>query len=135
MTTFSKDPVVAISRVEDTGSTSIRDGLTKGMGKEIRGGNHRLDTVSCWLRYDPGREPRSSRPTVTHVYRTGDTRIVNPLTQGGAVQPETFYRIASFLKEQARISRIPQKLIIDGLHTRQSTLEVRLAVRPQCPRI
>jgi hypothetical protein len=40
-----------------------------------------------------------------------------------------------FLKEQARISRIRQKVIIDGLHTRQSTLEVRLAVRPQCPRI
>jgi hypothetical protein len=27
-----------------------------------------------------------------------------------------------FLKEQARISRIPRKLIIDGLDTRQSTL-------------
>jgi hypothetical protein len=40
-----------------------------------------------------------------------------------------------FLKEQARISRIPRKLIIDGLDTRQSTLEVWLEVRPQCPRI
>jgi hypothetical protein len=60
------------------------------MGEGIRSSNHRLDTVSCWLRYDPGREPRSSRPTVSHVYRTGDTRIANPLTQGGRFNLRSF---------------------------------------------
>ena len=77
---FSKGRVLAISRAVDTCSISTGDGWTEGRGKWIRGSNHRLDTVSCWLRYDPGREPRSSRPTVSHVYRTGDTRIANPLT-------------------------------------------------------
>ena len=76
---FSEVPVLAISGVEDTGSTSIRDGLTKGMGKEIRGGNHRLDTVSCLLRYDQGRVPVQPQRWVTHVLRTRDSRIDNRL--------------------------------------------------------
>ena len=38
---FSEVPVLALSRVVDTDSTSIRDGLTEGMGKGTRGSNHR----------------------------------------------------------------------------------------------
>jgi len=44
----------------------------------IRGSNHRLDTVSCLLRYDQGREPNQPRRRVTHVLRTRDSRIEKP---------------------------------------------------------
>jgi len=61
------------------GSIGLHRQKCRGTLNSIRGSNHRLDTVSCLLRYDQGRLPVQPQRWVTHVLRTRDSRIDNRL--------------------------------------------------------
>ena len=69
---------MAISGEVDTCSISTGDGWIR-IGKMIRGSKHRLDTVSCGLRSDQGRDQVHRDCVYTP---TGDTRIDDELNPG-----------------------------------------------------
>jgi hypothetical protein len=104
---------VAISGVVDTCSISTGDGWTEGTGKGIRGSNHRLDTVSCGLRSDQGRERDQVHRDCVYT-PTGDTRIDDELNPGWELGGKSrfFRESVAFLKEPGGIFRIPRNGII-----------------------